>query len=148
MKKVFYWLTSKQSVSNYVSLCSDMHFLFAFSWQLVNLRYSTKFSLRAWNWQTNYVVCNCVCRGNGKITRKKVKIIIISCDYDHYDVASEMSPKSEFWILRLTLQKMMGFYYCEEYLRSTSNKLLLQLCTYKSKCSVSCHLQIDEKSIM
>ena len=32
------------------------------------------------------------------------------------------------WILRLAQEKMMGFDYCEEYVRSTSNKILLRQC--------------------
>ena len=40
---------------------------------------------------------------------------------------------------------MMGF--GEEYLKSTSNKILLRKCL-KSKCSFSCHLQIGKKSII
>ena len=34
----------------------------------------------------------------------------------------------ERWILRFTQEKMMGFDYCEEYLRITSNKILLRQC--------------------
>ena len=30
------------------------------------------------------------------------------------------------WMLRLTQEKMMGFDYCEEYLRITSNKVSLR----------------------
>ena len=30
------------------------------------------------------------------------------------------------WLLRLTQEKMMGFDYCEENVRSTSNKMLLR----------------------
>ena len=37
--KVSCWFTSKQSMSKHVSLCQDMHFLWAFPWQLVILRY-------------------------------------------------------------------------------------------------------------
>ena len=48
IEKVSYWLTSKQSMSNHVSLCQDMRFLFAFPLQLVNLRYSIEFGLRDW----------------------------------------------------------------------------------------------------
>ena len=40
-------------------------------------------------------LCNYVCRDNGKITRKK-KSKLFSYDYDHYDVASEKSRKSNF----------------------------------------------------
>ena len=73
------------------SLCQDMRFLLAFPWQLVNLKYSTKFSLRAWKRQKNYVVCNYVLRDNSKITPKtNVKIIFLRW-------CREMSPKSEFW---------------------------------------------------
>ena len=58
-----------------------------------------------------------------------------------------MSPKSEFWkdgqgILRLTQENMIGF--DEECLRSTSNKNYYGS-VKKSKCSFSCHLQIDKK---
>ena len=36
------------------------------------MKYSIKFSLRTWKRKTNFVVCNYVCRDNGKITRKKM----------------------------------------------------------------------------
>ena len=39
---------------------------------------------------------------------------------------------------------IMGFDYYEEYVRNTSNKILYK----KSKCSFSCHSQIDKKSII
>ena len=32
------------------------------------------------------------------------------------------------WSLQCTQEKMMGFDYCEEYLSSTSNKILLRQC--------------------
>ena len=72
IKKVSYWLTSKQSVSNHVSLCQDMRFLLAFPWQLVNLKCSTKFNLRPGNDKQISVVCKYVCRDNGKITHVKI----------------------------------------------------------------------------
>ena len=64
---------------------------------------------------------------------KKFKIIFLWLWSLRY---SKMSPKSEFWkgkwwILRLTQEKMMGFDYCEEYLRSASNKMLLRQCLKK-----------------
>ena len=47
IEKVSYWLSSKQVMSNYVSLCQDMRFLLAFPQQLIKLRYSIEFGLRA-----------------------------------------------------------------------------------------------------
>ena len=44
----------------------------------------------------------------------------------------------------LTHEKMMGFDYCEKYLRSTWRKYYYGS-VKKSKCSFSCHLQIDKK---
>ena len=41
--------------------------------------------------------------------------------------------------------KIMDFQYCEEYLRSIFNKILLW---QKSKFSFSCHLEIDEKKLI
>ena len=41
-------------------------------------------------------------------------------------------------------EKIMDFQYCEEYLRSIFNKILL---CQKSKFSFSCHLEIDKKKI-
>ena len=47
-KKVFYWLNSKHLMPNHILMCQDMRFLLASSQQLVNLRYSAEFGLRAW----------------------------------------------------------------------------------------------------
>ena len=64
------------------------------------------------------VVCNYVCRDNGKITRKK-KLF----SYDDV-VKSRRNLNFEKMILRLTQEKMMGF--DDEYSRSASNKILLR----------------------
>ena len=54
---------------------------------------------------------------------------LISYDYDHYDVVNcHWLWILKRWILGLTQEKMTGFDYCEEYVRSTSNKILLRQC--------------------
>ena len=47
-------------------------------------------------------------------------------DYDHYDVV-KCHPNLNFEKMD-TQKKMMGFDYCEEYLKSTYNKILLWQC--------------------
>ena len=42
-----HWLTSKQSISNHVSLCQDMCFLLAFPQQIASLRYSIELKVES-----------------------------------------------------------------------------------------------------
>ena len=55
---------------------------------------------------------------------------LFSYDYDHHDIAKchrnlnfEKMDTASY-----TGKKMMGFDYCEKYVRSTSNKILLRQC--------------------
>ena len=48
---------------------------------------------------------------------------LFSYDYEHYNVVKR---RRDLNFERM--EKMMGFDYCEEYLRSTSNKILLRQC--------------------
>ena len=78
---------------------------------------------------------------HGKITRKKKMSKLFS--YDGVVKCSRNLNVEKMDVASYT-GKMMGFDYCEEYLRKTSNKILLRRVT-KSKCSFSCHFQIDKK---
>ena len=51
----------------------------------------------------------------------------------------------ERWILRLTPEEILNFDYCEKYLRSTSNKILLRQCQEKQML-IHLPLYIDKKS--
>ena len=62
---------------------------------------------------------------------KKKLTKLFSYDHDPMITSGEMSSKSQFWkdgYCALHRKKMMGFDYCEEYLRSRSNKILLWQC--------------------
>ena len=48
---------------------------------------------------------------------------LFSYDYEHYNVVKR---RRDLNFERM--EKMMSFDYCEEYLRSTSNKILLRQC--------------------
>ena len=57
----------------------------------------TRLDKRAWKRQTNYVVCNYLCRDNGKITRKKMSKLfsydgVVKCrrnlNFEKMDTAS------------------------------------------------------------
>ena len=147
IKKVFYWLSSKQYMSNHISLCQEMRFLLTFPKQLVNLKYSAKFSLRAWKRSTNYVVCNYVCRDNANITGKKVSKVF------SYDDVVKCCWNLNFgkipWILRLrytgkkwwilnTVRNIYGVHQTKYYYGSVK----------KRKCSFNRHLQVDKESIL
>ena len=65
---------------------------------------------------------------------------LFSCYCDHYDMV-KCYQRNEFWrTLIRRKEKLMGFDYCEEYLRSISKNYYGSV--IKSKCSCSCHLQI------
>ena len=91
----------------------------------------TRLDKRAWKRQTNYVVCNYLCRDNGKITRKKMSKLF-SYDYHHYDVVKcRRNLNFEKKDTAPYTGKMKGFDYCDEYVWSTSKKILLKQCYKK-----------------
>ena len=82
------------------------------------------------NDKQGYVVCISVSRDNGAITSTKSNVeIVFSKYYYHYGMVNV----AKLWIFkkwRLSGQqeKNMDFEYCEEYLRSILNKILLCQC--------------------
>ena len=78
------------------------------------------------NDKQNYVICISVSRGNGKIIQKEIIFSeLLPLCY------GEMSPKCESWRNGYWVSstwKHMDFEYYEEYLKSTSNKIVLWQC--------------------
>ena len=67
---------------------------------------------------------------------------VFSCNYGDYNIV-KCCQNTNFEEVS-TKKKMMRFDYCEEYLRSISNKRFYGR-VQKSKFSVSCHFQIHKK---
>ena len=79
------------------------------------------------NDKQGYIVCISVSRDNGEITSTKRNVeIIFSTNTVWWNVAKLWILKK--WILSGQQEKIMDFEYCEEYLRSILNKILLWQC--------------------
>ena len=79
------------------------------------------------NDKQGYIVCISVSRDNGEITSSKRNVeIIFSTNTVWWNVAKLWILKK--WILSGQQEKIMDFEYCEEYLRSILNKILLWQC--------------------
>ena len=81
------------------------------------------------NDKQGYVVCISVFRDNGEITSTKSNVEIIFSKYHRYGWWNV----AKLWILKKLIlsgqqEKIMDFEYCEEYLRSILNKILLWQC--------------------
>ena len=73
-------------------------------------------------------------RDNGKITQKEMSEAF-SWDHDHYDlVKCRQNMNFEEMNTEPSTEKMISFDYCEECLKSISNKIL-------RKANAHCHLQ-------
>ena len=74
------------------------------------------------NGKQNYVVCISVTRDNGKTTRKEMSNLFFQNYHYYYGVKCFRNVDFE------ETDKVMDFEYCEEYLRSVRNNILLWQC--------------------
>ena len=133
IESVSYWLTVKQLMCNHVVLLyQDMRFLLPFP-KLANLRYWIEFSLGVWKQQKKL----CSLYSPSKPNRSLSPVTMVKshekkCQFFFrvntswlttiwWNVAEMSILKDWYW----AFNRMTNFDYCDEYLRSISNKILL-----------------------